>query len=182
MEYQCDVCAKIYQNKTSLKKHQLYHVEDNVSCNICSKSFKNKKFLKIHSVVHGEKEYKCEHCQKIFYQRQHLSRHKKIHAKKDAKIVLESLSEFEALPRFHITDTTETDKTPYIENTNIDKTPYLEDYRNYKSEKLPISLHWLVNAEKSQSLQANMVLVEQILNAIVDSGIFSQKGVDFALF
>ena len=42
-------------------------------------------------------------------------------------------------------------------------------------QKLPITLHWFSNAEKSQSLPENKVLFEQILNSIVDLAFVSIK-------
>lgn len=87
LKYQCHICIKEYNWKSSLREH--YRVHDNIStdeCYVCHKKFVSKQSLAMHKVVHSEKKFECDVCHARFKRHGHLNNHKRIHAKiKDFK-------------------------------------------------------------------------------------------------
>ena len=79
----CDICAKVFDYKVSLKRHmETMHSkqEDCVICEICSKTIKAKHFLQCHvREVHSNQLYSCEFCGKTFGSKWYLKRHAELH-------------------------------------------------------------------------------------------------------
>lgn len=161
MEFQCDVCAKTFQTKQMFKKHKIYHIDEKITCLICNKTFANKQFLRIHSASHGEKEHKCDQCDKIYYQRQHLHRHKQIHKKKEISSILESLQEFEKIPRVSVTE-----KIVPITEIN-EKIVHIDDCRNRKSHKLSLPLQGLFLSQIIKNTNIEKGIVDKILDDLL---------------
>ena len=169
MEFQCDVCAKSFQTKQMFKKHKIYHIDEKIIWLICNKTFKNKQFLRIHSQSHGEKVYKCDQCEKIYYQRQHLSRHKKIHKKKQILSILESLEEFEKIPRVPISESI--DKVVHIDDWTEEIVPFIEITDNIghtepMSKKM--SLQGLFLSQKIKNTNLEKGMVDKIMDDLLD--------------
>lgn len=53
LTYQCSICDKLYDNKTSLRDHEIQHsVDGEFTCKVCGKKFRSLIGLKIHSNKH----------------------------------------------------------------------------------------------------------------------------------
>ncbi len=78
--FDCDSCAKKFNNLPSIRKHVIRHVKyKSFICKICSKSFKTKSELSNHEVsVHFEtlNGFKYLTCKKIFKFESHLKKHR----------------------------------------------------------------------------------------------------------
>ena len=90
----CNICSKIFCQKSSLKRHLLDHEDqNNFICDVCGKEFNYKRNLNTHiSVQHADKHalaYRdrgkdiiCGKCNKIFTRMYHLRRHLLTHGGK----------------------------------------------------------------------------------------------------
>lgn len=66
----CEVCGKGFPARTSLEKHELTHVDQNltkVQCGICSKWLRNEYSLREHKKTHKQAAQKCAHCDTLAY-------------------------------------------------------------------------------------------------------------------
>ncbi|KAE8595189.1 hypothetical protein XENTR_v10015603 [Xenopus tropicalis] len=81
VRFPCSECGKHYNNKCSLKTHQLLHTGVKpFTCKDCHKTFSLRKDLNRHQKIHtGEKPFTCTECGKGFYLRGNLNIHYKIH-------------------------------------------------------------------------------------------------------
>ena len=77
----CEVCGRIYKNKTNLKKHSCKPPSvDTRTCNICNKTFNLKVHLQIHKRIHTKEcPFLCISCGKLFNQRANLMKHMRTH-------------------------------------------------------------------------------------------------------
>jgi len=79
----CDICARLFANKSSLKKHMMTaHMkeDDSAVCEICSKTFRAKHLLQYHTrEVHSNQLFSCEVCGKTFGSKSYLKRHLERH-------------------------------------------------------------------------------------------------------
>lgn len=76
----CQVCGKIFYQRSYLTMHMKVHNEKKYMCTYCSKKFTFKKSLEIHIRSHtGEKPYHCDICNKDFTRQDSLHKHQKMH-------------------------------------------------------------------------------------------------------
>ena len=76
----CQVCGKIFYQRSYLTMHMKVHSEKKYICSYCSKKFTFKKSLEIHIRSHtGEKPYHCDICSKDFTRQDSLHKHQKMH-------------------------------------------------------------------------------------------------------
>ena len=81
-EYSCNVCAKSYLTKDSLRKHMLSHSDRKLACTICYASFGTASYLKSYLKTHtGEKSYSCKLCDARFVHKGNLGYHMITHTK-----------------------------------------------------------------------------------------------------
>ena len=80
-KYQCKMCDKSFEVKTSLYRHKIIHKDDNpYKCITCSKAFSNKVDLNRHERIHtGERPYKCKCCSRAFTTTSEVKNHERIH-------------------------------------------------------------------------------------------------------
>uniref|UniRef100_A0A0A9XMQ0 C2H2-type domain-containing protein n=1 Tax=Lygus hesperus TaxID=30085 RepID=A0A0A9XMQ0_LYGHE len=76
-EYQCAVCQKLFQGKSSLERHiRTMHDGDNHTCPQCDAKCPDKGTLARHMYTHtGLKPYSCPVCKQEFSRKYHLVRH-----------------------------------------------------------------------------------------------------------
>ncbi|KAL0481479.1 zinc finger protein [Acrasis kona] len=79
--YVCDVCEKVFKDRSNLVKHIRTHTREKpFTCPECDKSFAHSQTLKEHLNTHGNKKpYSCEHCNKSFANDANLKRHVRTH-------------------------------------------------------------------------------------------------------
>ena len=77
----CEICGKVYKNKTNLKKHSCKPPSvDTRTCNICNKTFTLKVHLQIHMRIHTKvTPFLCKSCGKLFNQSANLMKHMRTH-------------------------------------------------------------------------------------------------------
>jgi stress-induced morphogen len=76
--YQCDICSKVFKDKSKLKIHREIHTtERNVICQECGKGFKTLNCLRNHKRMHmPERTYfGCDKCEKKYTQKVQLKKH-----------------------------------------------------------------------------------------------------------
>lgn len=92
-QHQCDICKKLFVEKSSLRRHiSTIHadfkpgsrvVQNNIkqqySCFKCGKVFKSHAKYVMHQEMHGNPNYECEMCGKVYAGRSHLKIHQRIH-------------------------------------------------------------------------------------------------------
>ena len=83
-QHQCEVCGKILNSESSLRKHRRKHSNKKHGCVTCGSRFTELRSLKIHIQMNHpnnseEKSLPCEFCGKVFYSKLQLSRHKRYH-------------------------------------------------------------------------------------------------------
>ena len=82
--FKCDICAKSFKVKSSIKVHRKLHTEPKqFKCNLCDKKFSQKGNVDIHMRIHtNEKQkslFKCEICQRSFPSKSASEKHARIH-------------------------------------------------------------------------------------------------------
>ncbi|CAL7938320.1 unnamed protein product [Xylocopa violacea] len=81
-KYKCDVCSKLYSQKSKLLTHRLSHSgQQPFKCPSCEKAYSSKSKLNAHMRLHTKTNvHSCKMCDKIFaypsYLREHLKTHK----------------------------------------------------------------------------------------------------------
>lgn len=76
--FQCDICEKIFKDKTKLKLHREIHTDQrNVICQQCGKGFKTMNCLRNHKRTHLPERilYGCDQCEKKYTQKVQLKKH-----------------------------------------------------------------------------------------------------------
>lgn len=76
--FQCDICEKIFKDKTKLKLHREIHTDQrNVICQQCGKGFKTMNCLRNHKRTHLAERilYGCDQCEKKYTQKVQLKKH-----------------------------------------------------------------------------------------------------------
>lgn len=76
--YQCDICNKVFKDKSKLKSHREIHTDQrNVVCPDCGKRFKTTNCLRNHKRLHlAERPYfNCDQCEKRYTQKVQLKKH-----------------------------------------------------------------------------------------------------------
>ncbi|MPC28759.1 Zinc finger protein 726 [Portunus trituberculatus] len=79
--FACEVCAKLFPRKSSLKTHRLVHSgEKRFECDECGSRFTRKSSLTTHRFTHtGEKKFECEECGSLFTRKSSLNIHRLAH-------------------------------------------------------------------------------------------------------
>lgn len=78
--YNCDICGKTYQFRSSYYNHRQKHLEPRFSCSICGHKFKSSSVLKQHARTHtGERPYQCSLCVRAFNSSYNLKAHMRTH-------------------------------------------------------------------------------------------------------
>jgi len=83
----CEVCAKTFSTKSTLKQHKVVHSSGKPllrfpkhACQVCREDFPTKEKLEIHILIHGDEwPNKCEVCGKCFIKIRFLDNHMKVH-------------------------------------------------------------------------------------------------------
>uniref|UniRef100_A0A1I8PRH9 Uncharacterized protein n=1 Tax=Stomoxys calcitrans TaxID=35570 RepID=A0A1I8PRH9_STOCA len=96
-EFPCEVCGKIFDCISRLKRHAPVHSSDKpYTCEICMRGCSNLNSLKRHKMLHAKKEeekntnqdppegYKCPYCPKCYPSKNALSSHRLVHAAENA--------------------------------------------------------------------------------------------------
>lgn len=77
--FKCETCGDVFGRQTLYDKHVLWCVgnnEDGFKCDQCDKRFQDRNSLKRHQIIHSEERpFKCEHCAQTFNDRSVLRRH-----------------------------------------------------------------------------------------------------------
>uniref|UniRef100_A0AAV2K8J2 C2H2-type domain-containing protein n=1 Tax=Knipowitschia caucasica TaxID=637954 RepID=A0AAV2K8J2_KNICA len=83
----CQVCGKVYDNMTHLKRHMSVHTgERPFSCSVCGRCFSRRDHLTRHHISHtGMKPYSCSLCPSAFTSNQSLKRHMDSHQQPEAR-------------------------------------------------------------------------------------------------
>ncbi|KAI5713027.1 hypothetical protein M8J75_013131 [Diaphorina citri] len=82
--FQCEICHKIFTNKSTMWSHKKAHKpEDQIpwECEHCHKVYPNKRSYKRHKQVHLGVKHECEVCHKKLSSKQHLKLHILTHSK-----------------------------------------------------------------------------------------------------
>ncbi|VDM31169.1 unnamed protein product [Hydatigera taeniaeformis] len=79
----CDVCHKVFADRSLLSKHKIAHAEAKHICNTCGRAFVREDKLRRHfrSVHSNERPFICEVCTKAFARKDKLQEHAKHHNK-----------------------------------------------------------------------------------------------------
>lgn len=79
----CDVCHKVFADRSLLSKHKIAHAEAKHICNTCGRAFVREDKLRRHfrSVHSNERPFVCEVCNKAFARKDKLQEHAKHHNK-----------------------------------------------------------------------------------------------------
>ena len=71
--FNCEKCSKVFQNRSSLRKHSLRHLKTKNKCTICEKILKSSDGLRGHiKRYHGKPQpklqqlIKCSVCEQVF--------------------------------------------------------------------------------------------------------------------
>ena len=83
--FKCDVCLKLFCNKTQLKSHYKTHTgEKPFACKTCDKKLALRSDLVKHQASHrDDRPFKCSNCpeEKYFKTKNCLNKHMKVHDK-----------------------------------------------------------------------------------------------------
>ena len=80
----CSICAKLFQNESSLKSHMKQHQDPKYVCSHCGKLFIRKEKLRQHiTVTHEPDGGDCSVCHKTFSSKSYLVKHVKLAHVKD---------------------------------------------------------------------------------------------------
>uniref|UniRef100_A0A1I8MGJ5 Zinc finger protein 865 n=1 Tax=Musca domestica TaxID=7370 RepID=A0A1I8MGJ5_MUSDO len=91
--YPCEVCGKVFNNPSRLRRHSPVHSLDKpYACEICKHRFTSLYYLKIHKESHNKDHnnesvppadgYKCPECPKRFQNQPALASHRQVHSRK----------------------------------------------------------------------------------------------------
>lgn len=76
--YECKNCGSSFKCLSTLRQHEVVHLEKKYSCEVCMRKFSRPEKVRIHMRVHtGEKPYNCLMCSKKYQQKNDLNRHMK---------------------------------------------------------------------------------------------------------
>ena len=79
--FPCPDCDQVYHVRDHLNRHvRVIHNKERLSCELCGKLFCDRSALLRHQLYHGEPRFQCDECPHKFREGRHLKRHKRVHA------------------------------------------------------------------------------------------------------
>ncbi len=83
MQFGCNMCGKVFNQKSNLVQHQkvCFNEENSkIACKLCGKKIKLESDMRRHMKTHSdEKNFDCDECDKKFREKSDLQRHKLTH-------------------------------------------------------------------------------------------------------